>query len=156
MAAPRPLAVKQKDNRKKKSKTSEETKRHRGNRGGRGECTGAGGKKNTIPPLGTGRGLGRRSSPEERERGSEVDRGRQREVETPGKDNTGSNRYLGTGQGKQVGTTLKGKEVMDRARNSFGPPGMGGKCRRAVKDGGQERRAGIDISLSVFYESSLS
>ena len=94
MAAPRPLAVKQKDNRKKKSKTSEETKRHRGNRGGRGECTGAGGKKNTIPPLGTGRGLGRRSSPEERERGSEVDRGRQREEGTLGRGNhTGEVRH---------------------------------------------------------------
>ena len=31
---------------------------------------------------------------------------------------------------------------MDRARNSFGTPGMGGKRRRAVAAGGRECRPG--------------
>ena len=67
---------------------------------------------------------------------------RQREDRTPGRDNPGSDRDLVTGLGRKRVVTRRGKAGTARARNSFGPPGMGGKRRRAVVAGGQERRLG--------------
>ena len=40
------------------------------------------------------------------------------------------------------GGNRTGKAGTDRARNSFGPPGMVGKYIRVVADGGQERCPG--------------
>ena len=53
--------------------------------------------KNTTPILGTGRGLGRRLNPAEKGSGRESDIDRQREEETPGRENPGDEGDLGTG-----------------------------------------------------------
>ena len=88
--SPRPLAAAQKYTRQE-IKTSEDIKRRRGiNRLVRDKCTGDGGKNNKTPPLGTGRVLGRRSSPP----GREVDGDRQRQEGTPVQENPGSDRDL--------------------------------------------------------------
>ena len=56
------------------NQTSEDAKRQRGTQGRRGGHTWDGMKKNTMPPPGTSRGLGRRLRPEGRGSGREVDR----------------------------------------------------------------------------------
>ena len=64
----------------------------------------------------------------------------QREEGTLVRDNPEANRYLVTGQVRQGGANRQGESGTTSARNSFEPPGMGGKRRRAVAAGGQERR----------------
>ena len=61
---------------------------------------------------------------------------------TPGWENPRANRDLGTGRGQQGGATGQGKAGTDSKRNSFGPPFMGGKHRKAVASGGRERHPG--------------
>ena len=61
---------------------------------------------------------------------------------TPGRENYGASRDLGTGRGQQGGATRRGKLGTACMRNSFGTPGMGGKHRQAVEAGGRERRPG--------------
>ena len=54
-------------------------------------------KKNTTPPLGTSRGLGRQSRPTGRGGGREGGGNRQREGGTPGQENSGVDRDPHTG-----------------------------------------------------------
>ena len=68
---------------------------------------------------------------------------RQREAGTPGQENPGADRGLGTIRGRQRGQPDKGS----KARFARGNPraatyGMGGKHRREVAAGRQERRPG--------------
>ena len=67
---------------------------------------------------------------------------RQREEGTLGREKPGVDKDRGTGQGRQEEATGRGKVGTARARNSFCPPGMGGKRRQTVAAGGQERRPG--------------
>ena len=59
-----------------------------------------------------------------------------------GRYNHGGNMDLDTGRGRQWVATRRGKAGTTRLINSFGPPGMGGKRRREVVAGGQERHPG--------------
>ena len=99
--------------------------------------------ENTTPLPRTSRGLGLRSRSEGGGgSGREGDGGRQMEEGNLGRENPGDDRELVTGHGRQGGTTRRGKAETGHAMNTFGPPGTGGKRRRAVATGGRERHPG--------------
>ena len=77
-------------------------------RGGKADAQGTGDKKHDIKNR-AGRGLGLRSRLAGGGSGCEVEGGRQREEGNPGRENPGSDRDLGAGQGRQRGATGRGK-----------------------------------------------
>ena len=123
--------------------TPYDTNRLWGTLGGRGGRTENRRKKNMTPPHGTSRGLGFRSSVEGWGGGGGWGLWRiQREERTPGRENPGDYRDLGTGQVRKRVVTRRPKVGTARAKNSFGPTGMGGKRIWVVAAGRQERYLG--------------
>ena len=90
-------------------------------------------KKNTTPPLGTGRVLSRQLRTARNGIRRDVEGGRQWEEGTPGRANPGDDRELSTGRGRKRGSN-RTREIRHRIAQGtpLGPTDRGGKRRQAA------------------------